>query len=148
MLEVLSEHLNTGTGIGLALNPSDVVSILALLRLLPDRIREPYRCHDPRVVAMKRADFADLQQQWLAAPDRPDGTSPVGVYSFDRTGQYFLNWYDKRRVTITVGDAWTRIAPLISTDGGSFFLRGFEVHLYRQKYKGGYIVPVRIEIID
>ena len=147
MLEVLSEHLNTGTGIGFALNPSDVISILDIVRQLPNRMREPYRRYDPQVVAMKREDFAALQQQWLAAPRRPDGTSSVGVYSFDRTGQYYLGWPDQLRVAVTVGDAWTRIAPLISPDGGSFFLRGFKIHLYRQKYKGGYIVPVRINII-
>ena len=96
---------------------------------------------------MGRGEFTDLQIQSVTA-GLSGGASPIGVFSFNQDGQYYLGWHNaENRISIPANPAWARIASTISPTGGSFLLRGYDVLLYRQKYKG-YIVPVRIQIID
>jgi len=147
VLKELRYLLNAATGMGFALNPGDVSSMLALVRDQPGLVRDPIRKFEPRSFSMRIADFASLQEQWLMA-DRPAGTSPVGVYSLDGLGQYYLGWHGQKGPRIYPNKDWLDVASAISQTGGSFFLRGFEVYLYRQKYKGRYIIPVRFQLQD
>ena len=144
--ELLLRFLPIGTGIGYALDPLYVRHMLDALDVMPPGARSPHRKYPPKIVSMRRSDFAALQAAAATAERRPANTSPIGAFSFTPDGEYYLGWYDKPdRVPLPRNAAWATIAPAISRTGGSFFLRGYDVHLYRRTYHG-YTVPVRIEI--
>jgi S1-C subfamily serine protease len=145
-LALHNRHLPRGTGIGYALDPADVQRLLAALNTLPDAVRVPHRKYEPKLVSMHRADFVALQVAALSLERKPEGSSAIGPFSFTEDGQYYLGWSDNR-VPLPKNVAWSSIAAAISRSGGSFFLRGYDVHLYRIKYKG-YIGPVHINLID
>lgn len=145
-LVALFERINANNGIGFALDPTDVESLLNTHASWTKRTKREYRKYEPTLVEISKADFVDVQVQCRDAADKNGSRSPIGVFSFERDWKLQLGWYGEADCTPLHAPGWKPVLRSISSTGGSFILRGTEVLLYRQKY-GGYIVPVRLVIV-
>lgn len=145
-LVALFERINANNGIGFALDPTDVESLLNTHAIWTKRTqRREYRKYEPSIVELPKVDFVDVQVQCRTATVKDVSRSPIGVFSFGRDWKLHLGWYGESDCVPLHAPGWRRALKAISQTGGSFILRGTEVLLYRQRY-GGYIVPVKLEL--
>jgi hypothetical protein len=149
IIDFLVQNLIAHTGIGYALDPADVQKMLDTRAELAGRgpVHEKY---SPAVIDVPKRDFLALQAAYVSLDKQPSDTSPIGVFSIDRHGQYYAGWSQSTdRLPITTTDFWRHNAPTIGQgwDGGSFILRGYDVLLYRKQYRG-YIVSARFRLVD
>ncbi|MGH2360191.1 MAG: S1 family peptidase [bacterium] len=143
----ISERLRVpGTGTGYAIDPVDVNRLRATRAAVPPKRRSPISKHPPRAFPMSLSDFVSLQNASLTIHDRPHNSSPIGPFSFDQSGRLFLGWHGSQQVEIPTNAAWVSLLLQVSQTGGSFLLRGYDVVLWRRKYKGCIIgATIRIE---
>lgn len=139
-------RVNANNGIGFALDPKDVQGLLATHNVWTRRTnKREYRQYEPRVVPIDKSDFIAVQVQCRDLAGKDESRSPIGVFSFSTKGDLHLGWYDDSDRVRIDAPGWKHVLNAVSGTGGSFVLRGTEVLLYRQKYRG-YIVPVRVDI--
>ena len=146
-LKWIAERLQVpGTGIGYATDPVDVKRMCAIRAAVQKKWRSPIEKHPPRAFPMNLSNFVSLQNASLTTHNRPHDSSPIGPFSFDQSGTLFLGWPPGDRVKLPSTPAWEKLLLRISPAGGSFILHGYDVVLWRQKYKGCIIgATIRIE---
>ena len=104
--------------------------------------RTLYRKFEPRDVQMTRQAFASLPDAWARlCPNEPADSAWFGPFCIDSDGDLCAGWAHEHRTPLEgVDPQWAAEILEDAPQGGSFFLAGREVHLYRKRYKG-YIVP-------
>ena len=145
-MKLLRQILRANTGIGYALDPMDLESMLETERDCHRHARRVFQQFPPAIFPMSQKDFVALQIAALDTEDPPSSASPIGVFSCDRAGEIYLGWYGQADCRLLeLPERWRQAARAISWSGGSFMLRGYDVLLYRQRYKG-FVVPVRFQV--
>jgi hypothetical protein len=153
-LRKIRRHLPVGVGLGYALDVSDVGRLLGTLNSAPQQVREPAQTYPPIRLQIDHSEFVALQVAAASVParHRPGQASPIGAFSFDRTGQVFLGFStDPGRIRLDAPDTWRVTTRQLSPTGGSFILRGLDVILYRKPkagYKRGYWVRRAQFVLD
>lgn len=142
--EVLSwfQRLNANNGIGFALDPADIQPMIHAHNEVAAATGRTFTEVPPTAVSLDRQAFVQLQMEC-----HNRGRSPFGPFSFSKTDfQLHSGWLtDADRVPLEA-PGWERnLLKAISWSGGSFWIRGWDIVLYRQRY-GGYIVPVTIQL--
>lgn len=147
LFDLMAKRMKATSGVGYALEPEGILALLHERRQWRERRITIAEKHEPAVIEMSKEEFVSLQLAWVRAPKQPLNASPIGAFSFSE-GQFYLGWStDEDRIAIDPGAAWLAIARQISQTGGSCFLRGYDVLLYRRGSKAAhFIVPVRVEL--
>ncbi len=123
-----------------------MIGLLDALKEVPPAARAPYQ-PETQDCAIARNDFVALQVAAVQA--KHHGATPIGPFSFTPDGQFYVGWHNERLAAVQATAGWSRLAPTISRTGGSFFLLGLDVRLYRRRQtgRGGYYtLPVRLRI--
>jgi hypothetical protein len=136
------QGLNATNGIGFALDPADIQPMIHAHNEVAAATRRTFTEVPPTAVPLDRQAFVQLQMEC-----HNKGRSPFGPFSFSKTDfQLHSGWLtDADRVPLGA-PGWGRdLLHAISWSGGSFWIRGWDIVLYRQRY-GGYIIPVTIRL--
>ena len=82
--------------------------------------------------------------QLAVACAQPVAGASLGLLSFDPEGRILLgSSNDPGRVPVAAPEEWSRMLLGYSRAGGTFRVRGPEVHVYWRKYRG-WVVPRRL----
>jgi len=142
---VIGKVHNANNGIGHAIDPKRAQVICQKGLSALESIWREFNKYSPDLVDVEASRFKALQAEADQYVDESSDWSTAGPFSFDSNGRIWLGWSsDSDRKPLDV-DGLEDILRKISGWGGSFFLRGREAVLYRQKYKG-YITPVRFSM--
>lgn len=135
--------INANNGIGMALDPADVAPLVNAHKEVRQITNRNFRDYPPAKATIRKDHFVALQ-----VACRRIGRCPIGPFSFDDPqGSFHSGWStDKDKVSLCA-EGWGATLEMVSKTGGSFFIIGNEVILYRKKYKG-FIVPAIIEFED
>lgn len=138
---------NANSGIGFSIDPEIIQSLCSIALDTQKKIKREFNAYAPRIFQLKRAHLARLQASARYCSAYLSDASPIGVFSFDEACNLYLGWSTNPGRLRLDNQGLELLLREISGYGGSFMLRGRDVLLYRQKYRG-FITPIRLELID
>ncbi|MBF0227675.1 MAG: trypsin-like peptidase domain-containing protein [Desulfobacterales bacterium] len=146
-LKIIKNLLRYNVGICYALDPIDIKDIITTRSSWAiQTINRTFNKYPPKILEIMQKDFVNIQISCLEINKKPKNCSSIGVFSYSPDGKIFLGWStDSSRIELDVCDTWKEIILKLSHNGGSFILQGYDILLYRSKYKG-FINPIRIKI--
>ncbi len=133
--------LRTNNGIAYALDTADTQGMLMAFQSSHRRVFREHRNIEPTRARVLRIDFIAFQRACIDA-----GVNPNGPFSFRPQEPLYSGFTDEPdRKELPIKNL-EDLLKTVSWSGGSFFIMGNEILLYRQKYKG-YIVPCTLDLV-